>query len=499
MATNRLGAVRNGALVLAASLVVHVPGLLIGPSLDASAFDVVGWRLAQGAQLYAGIWDHKPPGTFVIPWAAELMRGVANPWLIIWLASVLATAATGLLAGALLRRAGIERLSVPVALLVTLASGQYLVSLGGGLAEQPATALATGAVLLVAGRDGTWRWLAAGCLLAAGVAVSIQVVPAGAALLVLDWKRDRSVPSFVALLGGGLVLIAIAVVALWVAGVGPAASDAFFAYNAAYRSAPATGASLRALPWATLALVPVLGLAAAGLLALRRVQEARRVGWACAAWVTLGAVLLIVQGRFYAHYMISVVVPLGVLAGIGLSDIVALVTRRPALKGVVGTAGISLCVIAVLASAAGGLQEGRTWGTLNERADAAASRIREVVPSQATILVWGNQPYVYRLSERAPALRYVYLFPLTTPGYSTPELIADTRQELEATPPALVIDAGSLAPGEPGLAPLLIPRPLATEGRDLDLLDPLRDFVRERYELVEVLDGWPIYRLAAER
>jgi hypothetical protein len=58
-----------------------------------------------------------------------------------------------------------------------------------------------------------------------------------------------------------------------------------------------------------------------------------------------------------------------------------------------------------------------------------------------------------------------------------------------------VVDAGSRDPGVPGFLPLLIDRPVAPEGRDLDLLAPLRDFVRANYTLREVADGWPVYVL----
>jgi hypothetical protein len=56
-----------------------------------------------------------------------------------------------------------------------------------------------------------------------------------------------------------------------------------------------------------------------------------------------------------------------------------------------------------------------------------------------------------------------------------------------------VVDAGSAGPGQPGFLPLLIPRPVATDGRDLDLLDPLRAFVEERYVTLSTVEGWVIY------
>jgi hypothetical protein len=132
------------------------------------------------------------------------------------------------------------------------------------------------------------------------------------------------------------------------------------------------------------------------------------------------------------------------------------------------------------------------------RMDAVATRLGEL-PS-GTLLVWGNAPRLYELADRAPATRYSYLYPLTTPGYTTDAMIADVARELADDPPEVIVDAGSSAPGQPGFLPLLIHRPIATDGRDLDLLDPLRSFVRERYDLATTVAGWPVYvlRRAAE-
>ncbi len=47
----------------------------------------------------------------------------------------------------------------------------------------------------------------------------------------------------------------------------------------------------------------------------------------------------------------------------------------------------------------------------------------------------------------------------------------------------------------PASRQLLIPRPLASDGRDVDLLDPLRAFVAENYDELTTADGWVIYEL----
>ena len=78
-------------------------------------------------------------------------------------------------------------------------------------------------------------------------------------------------------------------------------------------------------------------------------------------------------------------------------------------------------------------------------------------------MVWGNAPRLYDLAGRTPATRYSYLYPLTTPGYTTDAMIDDVARELDADPPEVIVDAGSSAPGQPGFLPLLIDRPIATE------------------------------------
>src|SRR5262245_50960881 len=47
------------------AVVALLPGL-IGPSLDAAVFSVVGERLAAGDVPYAQVFDHKPPGLYLL-------------------------------------------------------------------------------------------------------------------------------------------------------------------------------------------------------------------------------------------------------------------------------------------------------------------------------------------------------------------------------------------------------------------------------------------------
>lgn len=213
------------------------------------------------------------------------------------------------------------------------------------------------------------------------------------------------------------------------------------------------------------------------------------------SWIGASLALFVGQGRFYAHYAIPLAVPLGALAGLGLDRV------AESLRGAGGSARRTLILlplsvtlaVSVLAGILSTAMQMAPVADRSARMQAVAERIEHL--HGATLLVWGNEPRLYELSGRAPATRYSYLYPLTTPRYSTTADVEEVARRLAADPPAVVVDAGSSAPGQPGFLPLLIGRAITTDGRDLDLLDPLRAFVAEHYELVDTVAGWPIYVL----
>jgi len=223
---------------------------------------------------------------------------------------------------------------------------------------------------------------------------------------------------------------------------------------------------------------------------LRQVAVTRQATVACLVWIGLALASFVVQGRFLAHYAIPLGVPLGVLAGMGVDVLTERVQagRSALVAPILLTVAIS-SVAAVLA----GSMEYEPIQRDRERARAVAEVIGPA--AGAGTWAWGNEPVVYAEADRLSVTRFCYLYPLVTPGYATPELVDETLRELEAAPPHFIVDVGSPAPGLPGFQPLLIPRPVVSDGRDLDLLDPIRAFVRERYDQLTVADGWVIYEL----
>jgi hypothetical protein len=481
-----------GAVVL--SGLVALPGLFTGPSLDAAVFDVVAWRTLHGATPYVDVWDHKLPGAYFLPWLVEAVAHGVDPWPLAWIAWVLVWGATALVVGLLVRGMGANRLSGPIALVVAAGGGQYLLSLGGGLTEPVATLLAAVALLLAVDGTSARRWFVVGAVGATSLIVSIQLapaIPAGVILAVHPRLGGGMKRIAAAIVGGGVVALAMG---FWLALTGslPAMLDAVVTYNAAYRAVG--GNAFAIVPWTILALIPLIALAATGVLSLINGRSSdRMLPLAAALWLILAAAMIAFEGRFYAHYAVPLLVPLAILGASGLERLLADVGRSRSFRQLVVVVGTLLLLIGMAAGTAGGWQEANDWSAANQKATAVASTIQPTAGQ--SLLVWGDEPELYRLTGIAPALPYIYQLPLRTPGYADEGLIDRLAQQLAAAPPTFVIDAGSAAPGEPGVPPLLIPRPTGTDGRDLDLLDPLRTFVAEHYRLRAIVEGWPVYEL----
>ncbi|MEP6807898.1 MAG: hypothetical protein ABI978_04800 [Chloroflexota bacterium] len=493
-----------GILVLLSAALL-APGLLIGPSLDAAVFSHVAGRMLDGVPLYLGTWDHKPPGMYLASAAAQMLLGGLGPWTAQWLLSVAATAGIGLSVAAVLTREGVTGMPRAFAAVGTvLFAGQYLLSLGGGLTEPLATAMVGFALVGVIRPAGPWRAAAVGVLAGAALLVSLQVLPGVlvvGALATVGAPASARLPR-VALLSAGLAAPALAVLAwLTASGTLAAALDAIVVYTAAYRALSGGLGTVLGVPvvaWTLLSSVFVTALAAFGLAsALRAPEQRRRVAMASALWIGASCVLVVAQGRFYAHYAIPLAVPLGILAGYGLGRVAISLRGTHAIWPralIVAPLAIAM-TISLVAGIAAASMEMVPLAQRSSQMEAVSSWLRGSPARSGTMLVWGNEPHLYDLSGRMPAIRFSYFYPLTTAGYSTPSQVAEVAKELADQPPAVIVDASTEAPGVPGFVPLLTPHPLAREGRELDLLEPLRAFVAEHYELAATVDGWPIYLL----
>ena len=489
---------RGGALFLIAAGLL-APGLLIGPGLDAAVFSQVAGRLLDGVIPYVGAWDHKPPGIYLADAGAQALLGWLGAWTADWLVTLVATAGIGIAVAAALARLGVGGWPrwLAAAGAVGLAA-QYLVALGGGLTEAPAAVLAGAAMALALSGPRRGQLLAVGMLLGLAITFSVQTTPAIVAILILLRASAKGL-ALVAI--GFVVPLSLVVGWLALAGALPAAFDAVVGYTAAYRASNAGyGGALSGplISWTLLASLALIAPAILGASHAWAPAGPRRMAAAAAlGWVAVAVVLFAIQGRFLAHYVIPLAVPLGVLGGLGLERVArSLNLRRKAVERAVVILPLAMTLaISIAAGAIAGYMEAAPLAANSQRLQAVASYIRHTGREAGTMLVWGNQPRLYDLAQRAPAMQFSYFYPLTTPGYTTQGMIDGVARQLVEHPPLFVVDTGSSSPGQPGFLPLLLPRPIATDGRDLDLLDPLRAFVAARYDLAGVVEGWPIYVL----
>ena len=482
-----------------------LPGLL-GPSLDAAVFSVVGQRLANGELPYAQVFDHKPPGLYLLIGLGDLLGGPLGAWRVSWLISVAAAALTGVLVADTLRLLGWRRLAWLCGGLCTALLASFPLALGGGLGETVAVLPAAAAVRLgAAGSVGSRRSFAIGALAAGAAAISLQAVPALFAVLViaaLNSDRGRRAAAERTLgmawigVGAASVMSAL-VILLGSAGATGAAVQAVIGYNRAFAGLaglddPMAGQAMHAV----LVLAPLLVPAVIGLPATLSHADRRPVAIGALTWIALSTALVVVQGRLELHYLSLIVPPLALLAPAGF------VLHLRGGHGVVARGAIVAGLLAVAFSISTLVSTSETAMALDaraaeaERSQAVAGWVSANTPPDARIFVWGNEPSVYLDADRAPASAFVYLLPLTTPGFVTDKVVASVLQEWSASPPAAIIDAGSSAPGVAGLPPLLVDRPvLELDGRDMDILEPLRAFVRDRYVQATTVDGWPVYVL----
>ncbi|MGH2456062.1 MAG: hypothetical protein ACRDHD_07380, partial [Candidatus Limnocylindria bacterium] len=187
-----------------------LPGLLIGPSLDAAVFSQVARELREGATLYAQAWDHKPPGIYLLLAGLQLALPFVAPWTIAWGVSVLASAGTGSAVAVACRRMGVSPAgSLLASAAAVVAMTQYMMALGGGLTEPVATLPVAVALAMTLAPAGAGTCRGVGALLALSLLLSVQLLPGALAVAALLLARPAAQASrgtaLLGLAGGGLL------------------------------------------------------------------------------------------------------------------------------------------------------------------------------------------------------------------------------------------------------------------------------------------------------
>jgi hypothetical protein len=461
----------GGLLVLIASAVGFLHWLRAGEplALDQGLFACFSRWVPSGALPYRDLFDSKPP-LFLYAWtlaaavpgdAALSMWRLETLWLV---ASMTATffvvrRMAGALAGA--------------AAAALLLFGLWCPAWGGYWSRAQAEELAVLPMMLAAGValvppgtvPSTRRLILLGVMTGVVGLFKIPTMAIAAAwpMLWLEHGR-RHVAIAAGLVALGIALPWAAVVAFFAAH--GALSDfidgvfVYHRYNAEFISPPwlpTVGSFVRTI---VTAVPELLLLAAVGLVSLPR-RERRFVG----VWIAAAAVAVVGQRQLAGYHYLLVVPGVAVAAGCGMVALGrAVMTGAPWRRAV--AAGIALAAVAL--AVRGGLAWGRAYGPDLEYArgqlsrpaylrtfergtfspameEELAARLRQRVPADERILIWGLAPGVYALAERAPATRYPFHKILMTeaplsrliPGLDTRR--AELLARLERDRPAVIV------------------------------------------------------------
>lgn len=470
------------------------------PSRDTAAYTQIGFILLRGGVPYIDYWDFKGPLLHLAN-ALGLALGFGHLWGVWLLSTALTVVAVVLMVLESKRLFGTRSAALAGVIAASSLSGVLDV---GGVQEQYVLPLQAISILVVTRwnddrrpfRSGMWMGAVAmmaffvkanliGFALAGGLAITVATVRSG------DWRKYR-----MWMLGtiAGAAAVAVPTVAFLAAhGAIGAFVGQFLGYSFRYIDIPVADRLSALLAGMRLAggfsaALAFAGVAASGV-ALWKSDDASRTATRAfvAFWLLIELGLASLSGREYAHYFIVLVLPIG-LGAAAFSELAF--RERPTsrksdpvllLCGVIFVSSIALQAGSILRH--GGLGVSPAYIT-------TAAYIREHSGDRDPLFVWGATPQLYHMSGRRPASRFIYSFPLVTPGYTDVALVRQLIGDIETSKPPLIIDAShevklpSLAGANPAVS----------------VSDPLSEwiaYVRDRYVPVDSIGDHLAFRRRA--
>jgi 4-amino-4-deoxy-L-arabinose transferase-like glycosyltransferase len=423
--------------------------LSFGYGRDQGIYAVVARTILEGGMPYRDAWDFKPPGIFLVYAAARSLFGPSQA--AVRLFEVLSLAGMCIA----MRRLGIRfwqdgLLGVVAATMAVLGHAQLGFwhtgqpeSFGGVLTVFALWALGPRDLASSASAEmpppsafsTSWRRFMAGFLFGlAGLMKPTLVGPAAVAALALAWRRRSPMP-LVAILAGGLVPTLSCLAWFWAKGALPDLLETFLVFTPHYTALAANagigGVTLRTLAGllSNTAGLPLVGLA----LLLVPGLWSRGTGPAATLAAILAAQLagVAIQGKFFSYHYGASVPILALLAAPGLGR----AWRYARAWGRLMETLLLVLAAAVTYIHTANAGEVSFWrqsymrtrallathvdqaalDRLESVADVDAGANRDVsaylareTPAVRPIFVWGFEPAIYDLSNRASATRYIY-------------------------------------------------------------------------------------------
>jgi hypothetical protein len=488
------------AVVLAAlSFALLIPNHPAGrdPAEDTGVFFYAAQRLLDGGVPYRDIWDHKPPGVYLVDAVGLAIARETG----VWLVQIAFLVVAALLGYRALRR---EFGDVPA----FVGSVAWLLALPRlFLAEQAQTSfvefyalpLQFGALLLFSREIRAPTIVGAVAMGVLGGAALlfkptlIGVWLAIGAITLVQRRRDALAPLGLIAVGA---LLPLAIVVAWAAarGVLNEMVDQALAYNRAYAAFAPLGDRVAAVV-AGLRLTLPSGLALVAIGAWLYAVLARRTSPALILVALISfplEIALATWGRGYHYYFIPWLLPMAILTAFAVSEVQRIVPAR--IRVALAAAVLLMCVQPAL------LITRLAMSTGDGQFRSAAGYIAANTRPDDTVLIWGSHAEVLFMADRVSPTRYVYQYAaLATRGYASPARVLELLRDLERARPLLIFDASGNSFVTPpldlaGWRAWVSPEP---QYAPLPELERVVEFVMTNYERAgsEPSTGWPMWKL----
>ena len=488
--------------VTAIPVLLYIPFLNEPLMRDEGFYASVAQAMDHGAVPYQDAFDNKPPMIFAWYNASFHLFGenVLAPRLLV---SLLLSGATALLylharilfgdARKALVAAAAFSLSFSIAVFETNANTEYFMV---------PFVVAMGLFFTLGQRSRAPAWYAAAGL-AGGIAIMTKqtaAFPVAFLIAYATWRAVRDGNGVLAALrdSGAIALGALAAglvitAPIAAAGAFPDMADALFKYTFDYSAANPAEARVRTSLEGLLFLLQVAGpwlvLATAGAVVAVRRGDSDAVF--LAGWLLAPVLAIFVVGRFYAHYYVALVPALALLVTPSVSWLAAnwrvlpvKFVALPVLAALSVSALVSSGDIYLRSSADArhiAKYEHPNYPTRETQSDELADWVEAHTRPDDKIYNVGFHSELYFLADRRSPTRYMFDHPFMV----DPSYIDKAISELEADPPALILDT------------TYAEHWIDAEGRRLAESDkrllsersvyagqPLRDWVRENYRFI---------------
>jgi hypothetical protein len=426
---------------------------------DECNYAYIGGRLLEGDRLYVDVWDHQPPGAFVLFAGVIALFGQSD--IAFRLLAAAFSAASLLLCYDIARRQGGVVAGCLAAAAFAICSSDPGTAGDGCNREIYMNTLALTAVAVLVGgeRLGARRMLVSGSLL--GIASTIKTVMAAPWLFLVIWavarrwrgeRRGVAVLETIAWMGIGPAVIWAGVFAYFALTDRWATFyDAVFAYNIGYSDfeegfwgryvrffRPYIGVFASARPlW-------VVGAAAAPLLMVVAWRRLRGGAGAVLAYAFGSYQAVCLPGQFWPHYYYLLVPPMILIVAVLAGELYERV-RWPAERWAVGIGG-GVWVAALLfyqyvhyLSVAPIHVTERRYDYRMQWGRAQGERVGSVTEEGDTVFVWGHDVGIYYYSRRRCASRYTMRGPRVKGARGYEQRRRILMRELEANRPRLVL------------------------------------------------------------